>query len=195
MPNSGNAATAAAAEWPRGVVAPNKSAKLKPLLAPGERILWTGHADVGSTLRTQLALWWFGMPFTIAAVVLVALKLIPADWQYLMLVVGGVFLAAPFLLAFHAGGAIYAVTDRRAIIKRDALGQKQTVSVPFEDMDKDLEILVTHGTTGHLYFASGQSTRLADTDYDGKLAFRELSSAAEVAALLDRIRRHGRKPR
>jgi len=177
-------------EWPRGIVAPNKSAKLRPLLEPGERILWTGNADVGSTLRTQLALWWLGMPWTIAAIVLTAYKLIPPDWQYLMLVVGGVFLAAPFLLAFHAGGAIYAITNMRAIIKRDALGQKQTVSVPFEKMDEELEVLATHGTTGHLYFASKMSTKLADADYDGKLAFRELPRANEVADLLNRIRRH-----
>jgi hypothetical protein len=196
MPNSSNAAaTADTMEWPRGVVAPNKSTRLRPLLEPGERILWTGHADIGSTLRTQLALWWFGMPWTIAAIVLASFKLIPADWQYLMLVVGGVFLAAPFLLAFHAGGAIYAITDRRAIIKRDALGQKQTVSVPFDDMDKELEVLTTHGTTGHLYFASKMSTKLADADYDGKLAFRELPRAGEVADLLNRIRHHGKKKR
>ena len=195
MPNSANAATTAAAEWPRGVVAPAKSAKLKALLQPGERILWTGHSDVGATLRTQLGLWWFGMPFTVAAGVLIALKLIPDDWHFVLLVVGGVFLAAPFLLAFHAGGAIYAITDRRVIIKRDALGQKQTVSVRFEDMDRELEIIVTHGTTGHLYFASEQPTRLADVDYQGKLAFRELPRAAEVADLLNRIRRHGRKQR
>src|SRR3954469_13890978 len=134
------------------------------------------------------------MPFTIAAVVLVALKLIPDDWHFLLLMVGGVFLVAPFLLAFHAGSAIYAITDRRVIILRDALGQKQTISVPFEDMDKELEIIVTHGTTGHLYFASEQPTRLADVDYQGKLAFRELPRAAEVADPLNRIRRHGRKP-
>ena len=196
MPSSSNAAAAAdTMDWPRGIVAPNKSTKLRPLLEPGERILWTGHADIGSTLRTQLALWWLGMPVTIAAIVVATFKLVPHDWQYLMLVVGGVFLTAPFLLAFHAGGAIYAITDRRAIIKRDALGQKQTVSVAFEHMDEKLEILATHGATGHLYFASGQSTKLADADYDGKLAFRELPKAGEVADLLDRIRRHRRTKR
>ena len=180
-------------QWPRGIVAPNKSAKLRPVLEPGERILWTGHADVQSTLRSQLALWWFGVPWTIAAIVLAAFKLIPADWQYLMLVIGGVILAAPFLLAFHAGGAIYAITDRRAIIKRDALAQKQTVSVRFDDMDKELQVIATHGGTGHLYFASGMTTKLADANYDGKLAFRELPRAREVSDLLDRIRRHHNK--
>jgi hypothetical protein len=35
------------------------------------------------------------------------------------------------------------------------------------------------------------STRLADADFDGKLAFRELPRAQEVADLLDRIRNHG----
>ena len=121
------AVVTATLDWPRGFVAPAKSAKLAQLLENGERVLWTGHADVGSALRTQIALWWLGMPWTIGALVLISFNVIPQDWRFLVLVVGGVFLAAPFLLAFHAAGAIYAITDRRAIIKRDALGQKQTV--------------------------------------------------------------------
>ena len=193
MSNRSRAAVATATlEWPRGFVAPAKSARLAPLLEQGERVLWTGHADVGSALRTQIALWWLGMPWTIGALVLIAFNVIPQDWQFLILVAGGAFLAAPFLLAFHAAGAIYAITSRRVIIRRDALGQQQTVSVPFADMDETLKVLETNGTTGHLYFASGRSTRLADTDYDGKLAFRELPRAHEVADLLDRIRRHGK---
>jgi hypothetical protein len=189
------AAATATMEWPRGFVAPAKSAKLAPLLEKGERVLWTGHADIGSALRTQLVLWWLGMPWTIGALVLTYFNLVPHDWRFLVLVVGGVFLAGPFLLAFHAAGAIYAITNRRAIIRRDALGQKQTVLVPFEEMDENLEVMETRGTTGHLYFASKMSTKLADADYDGKLAFRELPRAQEVADLLNRIRKHGKTKR
>jgi hypothetical protein len=189
------AAATATMEWPRGFVAPAKSAKLAPLLEKGERVLWTGHADVGSALRTTLALWWFGMPWTIGALFLIAFNLIPQDWQFLILVVGGVFLAGPFLLAFHAAGAIYAITNHRAIIRRDALGQKQTVLVPFDEMDENLEVMQTRGTTGHLYFASKMSTKLADADFDGKLAFRELPRAHEIADLLNRIRKHGKAKR
>jgi hypothetical protein len=188
-------AATATMEWPRGFVAPAKSAKLAPLLEKGERVLWTGHADIGSALRTQLALWWLGMPWTIGALVLIYFNLVPHDWRFLILVVGGVFLAGPFLLAFHAAGAIYAITNRRAIIRRDALGQKQTVLVPFEEMDENLEVMETRGTTGHLYFASKMSTKLADADFDGKLAFRELPRAQEVADLLNRIRTHGNAKR
>ncbi len=193
MSNRRRAAAAATLDWPRGFVAPAKSARLAPLLKEGERVLWTGHADVGSALRTQIVMWWVGMPWTIGAVVLIAFNVIPQNFQFTVLAFGGLFLAAPFLLTFHATGAIYAITNRRAIIKRDALGQKQTVSVPFEDMDEKLEIMGTNGETGHLYFASRMSTRLADADFDGKLAFRELPRAQEVADLLDRIRNH-RKP-
>jgi hypothetical protein len=177
------AAATATMEWPRGFVAPAKSAKLAPLLEKGERVLWTGHADVGSALRT------------IGALFLIAFNLIPQDWQFLILVVGGVFLAGPFLLAFHAAGAIYAITNHRAIIRRDALGQKQTVLVPFDEMDENLEVMQTRGTTGHLYFASKMSTKLADADFDGKLAFRELPRAHEIADLLNRIRKHGKAKR
>ena len=34
--------------------------------------------------------------------------------------------------------------------------------------------------------------KFADADFDGKLAFRELPRAQEVADLLDRIRNHGK---
>jgi hypothetical protein len=187
-------ATAAAAtlDWPRGFVAPAKSARLAPLLKEGERVLWTGHADVRSALRTQIVMWWVGMPWTIAALVLIYFNVIRQDFQFLTLVIGGLFLAAPFLLTFHAAGAVYAITNRQAIINRDALGQKQIVCVRFEDMDEKLEVMPTNGDAGHLYFASRMSTRLADVDFDGKLAFRELPRAQEVADLLDRIRNHGR---
>ena len=155
-------------------------------------MLWTGHADVHSALRTKIVLWWVGMPWTITALVLIYFNVIRQDFQFLTLVIGGLFLAAPFLLTAHTAGAVYAITNRRAIIKRDALGQKQTVSVSFEDMDETLKVMATNGTAGHLYFASKMSTKLADADFDGKLAFRELPRAHEVADLLDRIRKHGK---
>jgi hypothetical protein len=189
------AAATATLDWPRGFVAPAKSAKLAPLLKEGERVLWTGHADVHSSLRTQIVLWWVGMPWTITTLVLIYFNVIRDDFRFLMVVVGGLFLAAPFLLTAHTAGAVYAITTRRAIIKRDALGQKQTVCVPFEDMDEKLEVMPTNGETGHLYFASKMSTKLADADFDGKLCFRELPRAQEVADLLDRIRNHGKPNR
>jgi len=185
------AAATATMEWPRGFVAPAKSARLSRLLEEGERVLWTGHADVHSALRTKIVLWWVGMPWTIGTLVLIYFNVIRQDFQFLTLVIGGLFLAAPFLLTAHAAGAGYAITNRRAIIRRDALGQKQTGCVPFEDMDEKLEVMPTNGDAGHLYFASKMSTRLADVDFDGKLAFRELPRAQEVADLLDRIRNHG----
>jgi hypothetical protein len=62
-------------------------------------------------------------------------------------------------------------------------------------MDENLEVMPTRGTTGHLYFASKMSTKLADADFDGKLAFRELPRAHEIADLLNRIRKHGKAKR
>ena len=90
----------------------------------------------------------------------------------------------------QAGGTIYAITDRRAIIKHDSFGKHQTVSVPFKDMDAEFEIKETRPGVGHLYFASKMSTKLCYADYDGKLAFRELAKAKEIASLLTKIRDH-----
>ena len=168
---------------------------LASMLQSGERVLWTGHPDPLSTLRTQLALWWVGVPWMIITLTLHAFGLIAEDWIFLPVVTGGVFLVAPFLLVFQAGGTIYAITDRRAIIKHDALGKHQTVSVPFEDMDDKLEIMETRPGVGHLYFASKMSTKLCCVDFDGKLAFRELGRARETASLLEKIREHWKRQR
>ncbi len=185
MPDPRNAAPPA---WPQGVVAPGKRARLAYLLKPGERILWTGNPDTGATLRTQIALWWVGVPWTVAAVTLHILGLIPWDLDFSAFVLGGVLLAAPFLLAVQAGGTIYAFTDRRAIIRHNALGKKEIVSVPFAETDESLEIMETGKGTGHLYFASNMSTKLSYVDFDGKLALRELRDPQGVRNLLERIR-------
>jgi hypothetical protein len=128
----------------------------------------------------------------VIALTLLWFGLIPSDWDLFVIAPGLVFVAAPFLLVFYAGGTIYAITDRRAIIKHDALGKRQTVSVAFADMDDKLEILATRPGIGHLYFASGLPTKLSDVDYTGKLVFREIAKPEDVAQLLERIRAQGK---
>lgn len=168
---------------PRG-----RRAAINALLEPGETVKWIGIPDLLSTLRTQLVLWWVGLPWTAIALTLYFYGLIPVDWAPFVVVPGLVFVAAPFLLTFYADGTVYAITNLRAIIKHDAIGKKQTVSVPFEDTDERMEILPVRPGVGHLYFASGMSTELSNVDYTGKLAFREIAQPEAVADLLDKIR-------
>jgi hypothetical protein len=165
------------------------------MLEPGEKVLWTGGADPRSALRTQTFWWSLGVPYMAVALSLLYFDRIAGGWQLFVIMPGVVLIAAPVLIAIYAGGTIYAITDRRAIIKHDALGKRQTVSVPFEDMDEKLEILPVRPGVGHLYFASGRSTQLSDVDYTGKLAFRELAQPEAVAELLERIRAHWRAAR
>lgn len=168
---------------PRG-----RRAAINALLEPGETIKWIGIPDLLSTLRTQLVLWWVGVPWTAIALTLYFYGLIPVGWEPFVVVPGLVFVAAPFLLTFYADGTVYAITNLRAIIKHDAIGKKQTVSVPFEDMDERMEILPVRPDVGHLYFASGMSTKLSNVDFTGKLAFREIAQPEAVALVLDQIR-------
>ena len=177
-------------KWPNGVVVPNRRAKLSSILRPGERVLWTGAPNTVAILRTQIALWWVGVPWTVAAVTLHVLGLIPWDLDVFAIVFGLVFLAAPFLLAFQADGTIYALTNQRAIIRHDALGKFEIVSVPFANTDDAFKIVETGTGTGHLYFASGLSTKLSYVDYDGKYGFRELKDPQGVKVLFERIRVH-----
>jgi hypothetical protein len=162
------------------------------MLEPDEQVLWTGGPDVGSTLRTQTALWWLGIPYLVVALALFYFGRVGSGWEWFVIMPGVALIAAPFLIAIFAGGTTYAITDRRAIIKHDALGKQQSVAVRFEDMDAKLEILPVRPGIGHLYFASGLPTRISDTDHTGKLAFRELAKPEAVAALLERMRAQGR---
>jgi len=175
--------------WPNGVVPRGKRAALIALLDDGEQVLWTGSPDPLSTLRTQGALWWFGIPWLVMALAALLMGWIPNGWAVPAFLPGITFSVAPFLLAAYAGGTLYAITDRRAIIRHDAIGKQETVSVAFADMDKELEILPVRKGIGHLYFASGMSRELSNVDYTGKLAFRELADPEAVAALLERIRK------
>ena len=174
--------------WPNGVVPRGKRTALLALLEDGEQVLWTGSPDARSTLRTQGVLWLFGIPWLALALAALWAGWIVRDWAIPVLLPGLAFTAAPILLAIYAGGTIYAITDRRAIIRHDALGKQETVSVHFGDMDEKLEILPVRPGIGHLYFASGMATDLSDVDHTGKLAFRELPDAEGVAALLERVR-------
>ena len=175
--------------WPSGVVPRGKRTALIALLDEGEQVLWTGSPDPLSALRTQSALWWFGFPWLALALVAPLMGWIPNGWAVPAFLPGIAFTVAPFLLAAYAGGTLYAITDRRAIIRHDALGKQETVSVLFEDMDAALEILPVRKGVGHLTFASGMSRRLSNVDHTGKLAFRELADPEDVAALLERVRK------
>lgn len=168
---------------PRG-----RRAAINALLEPGETVKWIGIPDLLSTLRTQLVLWWVGLPWTAIALTLYFLGLISAAWAPFLIIPGLAFVAAPVLLTLFADGTVYAITNLRAIIKHDAIGKEETVSVDFADMDDRLEILPVRPGIGHLYFASGMSTKLSNVDYTGKLAFREIAQPEAVADLLDKIR-------
>ena len=78
----------------------------------------------------------------------------------------------------------------RALIVRNGL-RPDVVSCEFERMDATPEIMTAGGRGGHLYFASGMSTKLRDVDYTGKLAFRDLADVQTAALRLEAARKGG----
>lgn len=169
-------------------------AQLAPHLEPGERVLWSGGPDSVAMLRSQLGLWWVGIPLTTLGVVVALIEVLAPPYDMVPIIIGGVFLAAPFVMVAVATGTIYAITDRRALIKRDAVGVKSFAGYPFALMDDRLEILETGQGAGHLYFAAARRKDRAQADHTGRIAFRALARPREVAAVLDRIRA-GQPPR
>jgi hypothetical protein len=180
------------AKWRTSVVAPGRLKALAGILEAGETVQWAGAPDPYSAARALRWLWWLGPPWTAAALTLFFLGAIGGGWQFFAIAPGLALMAAPILLILQARGTTYAITDRRAIIKHDTVAKHQLVSIPFDAMDEKLEILAAGPDLGHLYFASGLSTRMSDVDYTGKLAFRDIAAPQAVAEVLEWAR--ARKP-
>jgi hypothetical protein len=176
------------------VIAPTHALTLlADKLQPGERVLYAVRPDIWVTLRNKLFLWWVGIPWCAGTLSLYfAGRASPAAALPLAMV-GIALMAAPVILAINTRSTIYAITDRRALIVHDGF-RPDLVSCPFEQMDPVLEIMAPGGKGGHLYFASGMSTKLRDVDYTGKLAFRDLADPQSAARWLDSARKGHPEP-
>jgi hypothetical protein len=165
---------------------------LLPVLAPhlqdGETVRWAARPDVYSVLRTKSALWWIGAPWLVFWFGVYLSGWLSWEWFTPFGLIGFAFVAAPFVLLFESDRTVYAITNRRALIVHNGM-KHEVVSLPFAQMDEKLEVLETSRGAGHVYFASNQPTRLRDTDHTGKLAFRDVGKANEVARVLDAARK------
>jgi hypothetical protein len=171
------------------VIVPRQAAlELADILQPNESVIWAAHPDARSTLRTKIVIWWVGVPFCAAVFGLTMSGKVSSGILFPLGLAGFALMAAPFVMLFENALTIYAITDRRVLIARRPPARPPLVSCNFDAMDDKLEILETGGGAGHLYFGSGFSTRVRDTDYSGKLAFRDVGSVREVTKLLDKAR-------
>ncbi len=163
--------------------------ELAEILQPDERVIWAAHPDALSTLRTKIVIWWVGLPLTFAVLGLFMSGKVSSTVLVPLGMVAFALMAAPFVMAFENALTIYAITDRRALIARRPPSRPPLVRCGFDAMDDTFEILETGSGAGHLYFASGLSTKMRDTDHTGKLAFRDVGKVHDVAKLLDRTRK------
>jgi len=171
------------------VIVPRQAAlDLTEILEPDEQVIWAARPDALSTLRTRIVTWWVGVPLSAAVVGLYMSGKVSSAILVPLGLVAFALMAAPFVMLFENALTIYAITDRRALIARRPPSRPPLVSCGFDAMDEQLEILETGGGAGHLYFASGWSTKVRDADYRGKLAFRDVGKVHEVAKLLDTAR-------
>jgi hypothetical protein len=171
------------------VIVPQRAAHdLADILKPNEKVIWAARPDALSTLRTKIVIWWVGVPLTFAVFGLLMSGKVSSAILGPLGLVAFALMAAPFVMLFENALTIYAITNRRALIARRAPSRPPLVSCGFDAMDDKLEILETGGGAGHLYFASGWSTKERDVDHTGKLAFRDVGKVHEVARLLDKAR-------
>jgi len=168
--------------------------ELAEILEPNEQVVWAARPDALSTLRTKIVVWWVGVPFCAAVFGLTMSGKVSAGILFPLGLVGFALMVAPFVMLFENALTICAITDRRALIARRLPARPPLVTCSFEAMDDKLEVLETGAGAGHVYFASGFSNKMRDTDYMGKLAFRDVGKAHEVAKLLDKVRHRKAKP-
>jgi hypothetical protein len=161
---------------------------LKDELEAGETVVWAARPNVYSIIRTQKGLWWLGGVWLAAAAAALWLRWIGWEVFAPLGLAGVAFFAGPFLNLFEGDRTVYAITNRHALIVHNGM-KPQTVRTPFREMDDKLEVLETGYGAGHVYFASGKSTRLRNADYTGKLAFRDVANAHSVAKILDNVRK------
>ena len=172
------------------MIVPQQAAlDLADILKPNEKVIWAAHPDVISTLRTKIVIWWVGVPLTMAVFGLWMSGKVSSAILTPLGLVAFALMAAPFVMVFENAHTICAITNRRALIAHRSRTKHPLVSCGFDAMDEKLEILETGGGAGHLYFASGWSTKMRDVDHTGKLAFRDVGKVHEVAKILEKARR------
>jgi hypothetical protein len=161
---------------------------VEPHLEKGESVRWAGRPNVYSIIRTQKELWLIGGVWL--AIWLAVYFSGWISWEVFapLALIGGAVLAAPFLNLFEGDRTVYAITKRGALIVHNGM-KPEVVRVPFSEMDEKLEVLETGNGAGHIYFASGRTTKSRDTDYTGKLALRDVANARNVARILDEARK------
>jgi hypothetical protein len=151
-------------------------------LAPGETLVWAGHPDPGATLSKMRFLFWIGLPIMAAAG---AVAYFHVAGQ-VGLLVGAALTAAPFVNAWRAANTIYALTDRRAIVRCRLMGSVDETSVDLGCADPEPEILRGKGNVGTVLFVSGLPPRRRHTDYLGKFGFWDVHNAEVVASIVAR---------
>jgi hypothetical protein len=166
---------------------------LSDRLEPGERVLYAVRPDLWVTIRNKLFLLWIGIPWcAVTFSIYFAGRASPVvAWPLAM--IGIAMVLAPVVLAIEAQYTVYAITDRRALILHDGF-RPSIVSCDFDRMDETPELMTSNGRSGHLYFASGMSTKLRDVDYTGKLAFRDLANLQPAVEALTRARSGQKMP-
>ncbi len=162
-------------------------AELQSHLENNEKVRWASRPDVYSVAISKGGLGFVGIAWLGLTLLVYFLGWIGTGVLFPVALVGGAFLLSPFVLLMESDRTIYAITNRRALIVHNGM-KHEVVSVPFVQMDDELEVLETRRGAGHIYFQSNRSTRMRDVDYTGKLAFRDVGRARDIAKILDAAR-------
>jgi len=154
-------------------------------LYEGERVLWQGRPDAWADLRMLLATWWLGVPWVAIAALATFMGWID-DAAFALIMIGVLIMALPLIHFARDLQTLFVITDRRALILRAAWKDSKTTaaSTSYNQMDKELEILMVSGKVGHLNFASHVSTRNEDADHTGRYGFRCVKDVEKVRDLL-----------
>ena len=153
-------------------------------LFDGEKILWQARPDAWAGLRYTGATWFLSVPWMAMTAFANWMKWIDGATTPLFMV-GAAFAVIPILFLIRDLQTLFVITDRRALIVRGVWkdNKASTDSTALSQMQSP-KVEVISGHVGHLYFASGFSTRKEDSDEKGRYGFRNIKNVEKVRELL-----------
>jgi len=153
-------------------------------LFDGESILWQGRPDAWAGLRWTGATWFLSVPWMVMTAFANWMKWIDGATTPLFMV-GAAFAAIPILFLIRDLQTLFVITDRRALIVRGVWKDNKatSASTSYNQMQSPRAEVVS-GHVGHLYYASGFSTRNEDADEKGRYGFRNIKDVEKVRDLL-----------
>lgn len=166
------------------------SPEIADLLEPGETVVWSGHPDSDRMARSARVLVGIGALFLITSIAFfLILRAILSPWLALaglpFALMGGAMMAAPALARRRSGRTAYALTTRRAIVRRPTwTGSVVVDQFAPGQIDEVTRVEEADGVGDLVFFV--RDTALGEGMVTARKGFQAIARPDEVESLVRR---------